>query len=142
MTPADLLTGKRIVVSGASRGLGRAFALALAEAGAAVVVNGTDADAVGAVVDEIRLRGGRAASVVGSVAEDSVCEGIVACCIEEFGGVDVAISNAAITRDRTLLKSTPEEFDATIAVNSGSRSLFCGSYLMNLTPKRHESGTL
>ncbi|MTD14035.1 SDR family oxidoreductase [Nakamurella sp. YIM 132087] len=111
------LAGKRIAISGSSRGLGRSFAMALAAEGAAVVVNGTDQVAVDGVVAEIRAAGGTAVAVTGSVADDAVAERIVAACVGEFGGIDVAITNAAVARDRTLLKATVEEFDESIAVN-------------------------
>ena len=112
-----LLDGKRVVVTGASRGLGRAFALGLADAGAAVVVNGTNADLVEGVAAEIRAGGGTAVPVVGSVADDGVAEAIVARCVDELGGIDAVVNNAGIVRDRTLLKMTPEEFDEVVAVN-------------------------
>jgi 3-oxoacyl-[acyl-carrier protein] reductase len=112
-----VLEGKRIVVTGASRGLGRGFAVALAEAGAQVVINGTSADHVAATGAAIAAAGGVSMSVVGSVTDDVVCEELVAVCVERFGGIDVAVNNAGVAIDRTLLKMTPEEFDASVAVN-------------------------
>ncbi|MBO0730530.1 MAG: SDR family oxidoreductase [Acidimicrobiaceae bacterium] len=109
--------GKRIVVTGASRGLGRAFAIALAGEGARLVVNGTNAALVESLLSEIRDAGGTASAVVGSVADDGIGARLVSACVEEFGGVDVVINNAGTVRDRTLLKMTPEEFDEVIAVN-------------------------
>jgi 3-oxoacyl-[acyl-carrier protein] reductase len=112
-----MLQGKRIVVTGASRGLGRAFAVALAEAGAQVVVNGTNAALLAGVVDEIEASGGAATAVVGSVADDEVAGSIVAACVEAFGGIDAVVNNAGIVRDRTLMNMTPQEFDEVVAVN-------------------------
>jgi 3-oxoacyl-[acyl-carrier protein] reductase len=109
--------GKRIVITGASRGLGRGFAVALAEAGARVVINGTNAEHLAATARAIADAGGVSASVVGTVADDAVCEEIVATCVERFGGIDVAVNNAGVAIDRTLLKMTPEEFDMSVAVN-------------------------
>lgn len=109
--------GRRIVVTGASRGLGRGFAVGLAAAGAQVVVNGTNAALVDAVVDEITGAGGTAVGCAGSVADDAVAERLVTTCIERFGGIDAVVNNAGIVRDRTLVKMTPEEFDEVIAVN-------------------------
>jgi 3-oxoacyl-[acyl-carrier protein] reductase len=111
------LTGRRIIVTGASRGLGREFASALAGAGAAVVVNGTKAELVEDLVHEICQSGGRAISCIGSVADDGVAEQVVALCVQEYGGVDVVVNNAGIVRDRTLMNMTPEEFDEVVAVN-------------------------
>ena len=108
---------RRIVVTGASRGLGRAFACALGAQGARVVVNGTNADLPKAVAAEIAAHGGSALPVIGSVADDSFAEHLVASCVGEFGGIDVVVNNAGIVRDRTLMNMSPEEFDDVIAVN-------------------------
>lgn len=111
------LQGKRIVVTGASRGLGRAFADALADAGASVVVNGTNTELIDSVAGAITGRGGTAVAVAGSVADDAVAERLVATCVDRFGGIDAVVNNAGIVRDRTLMKMTPAEFDEVIAVN-------------------------
>ena len=112
-----LLDGKRVVVTGSTRGLGRAIALDLAANGAAVVVNGTDAGRVAEVEATITAQGRAAKGVSGSVADLAVCEELVSCCVESFGGIDLLVHNAGIVRDRTLLKMTPEEFDEVVAVH-------------------------
>jgi len=104
-------------VTGASRGLGRAFAVAVAAEGAQVVVNGTNAELVADVVGVITSAGGVAVPAVGSVADDALAESIVTTCVETFGGIDVVVNNAGIVRDRTLMNMTPEEFDEVVAVN-------------------------
>lgn len=111
------LEGKRIVVTGATRGLGRGFALGLAAAGARLVVNGTNAALAEQVTEEIRAAGGTAEPVVGSVADDALAERLISTCVERYGGVDSVVNNAGIVRDRTLMNMTPEEFDEVIAVN-------------------------
>ena len=111
------LEGKRIVVTGATRGLGRGFALALGAAGARLVVNGTNAALAEEVVEAIRAAGGTAEAVVGSVADDAVAERLVSTCVERYGAIDAAVNNAGIVRDRTLMNMTPEEFDEVVAVN-------------------------
>jgi 3-oxoacyl-[acyl-carrier protein] reductase len=111
------LDGRRIVVTGASRGLGRGFALALAGAGARLVVNGTNADLVTELTTAITDGGGHAVSVVGSVADDALAEELVYTCVDVFGGVDAVVNNAGIVRDRTLMNMSPEEFDQVVAVN-------------------------
>jgi len=111
------LDGKRIVVTGSTRGLGRGFATALAQAGAKVVVNGTNPALAEALAESIRSAGGTAEPVVGSVADDDVAQRLVRTCVERFGGIDAVVNNAGIVRDRTLVNMTPEEFDDVIAVN-------------------------
>lgn len=112
-----ILDGKRVVVTGSSRGLGRAFAVALADAGAQVVVNGTNADLVAGVVDDIIGSGGIAVGDVGSLADDDVAERLISTCVERFGAIDAVVNNAGIVRDRTLMNMSPQEFDEVIAVN-------------------------
>lgn len=111
------LAGRRVIVTGSTRGLGRAFALAIAAERGLVVVNGRDATAVAALVAEVRDSGGSAVGVTGSVADDAVAEALVDACVEHYGGVDVVVNNAGIVRDRTLLNMTTDEFDEVIAVN-------------------------
>jgi 3-oxoacyl-[acyl-carrier protein] reductase len=111
------LDGKRVIVTGASRGLGRAFAVACAEHGADIVVNGRDAAILDETKKAVEGSGGRCVAVTGDVAEFAVCERIVGAAVEELGGVDCLVNNAGITRDRTLGRMSEEEFDDVIAVN-------------------------
>src|SRR5215211_7228417 len=85
--PMGLLDGKRALVTGASRGLGRAYALALAREGARVVVNGTTPELVGEVVAEIRETGGEAIGHASSVASFEGAGQIVRATIDAFGGL-------------------------------------------------------
>ncbi len=112
-----MLNGKRIVVTGASRGLGRAFALALAAEGAHLVVNGTNEPLLHDLTGEIEANGGRVVAAPGTVADDGVAEAVVQTCVDSFGGIDAVVNNAGIVRDRTLMNMSPEEFDEVIAVN-------------------------
>ncbi len=111
------LAGKRAIITGASRGIGRAAALACAEAGADLVLNGRDERRLEAVVELARGAGARCEAVCGSVSDYPVCERIVSRAVEALGGVDCLLNNAGITRDRTLGKISVEEFDDVIAVN-------------------------
>jgi NAD(P)-dependent dehydrogenase (short-subunit alcohol dehydrogenase family) len=115
--PEKLVDGKAIVVTGATRGLGRAFARALADAGAKLVINGRDAAGLEGVADDIRAAGGAVVTEPGTVMHEAVAERLIARCVAEYGAVDVLVNNAGIVRDRTLLKMTPDEFDDVIAVN-------------------------
>lgn len=111
------LDGKRIVVTGSSRGLGRAFAIGCAGEGAAVIINGTNTDALAEVEATIRSAGGTVVAIPGSVADESVCESLVAGCVDHYGGIDVMVNNAGIVRDKTLMKMSVEEWDDVMAVN-------------------------
>lgn len=111
------LEGKRIVITGSSRSLGRHFALACAKEGASLIINGTNEEALAGVVKEIAALGVPVHAVPGSVAETATSNALVDTCIQKFGGIDVMVNNAGIVRDRTLMKMTDEDFDEVIAVN-------------------------
>ncbi len=113
----DRLKGKRIVITGSSRSLGRHFALACAAEGASLIVNGTNEEALADVAREVADLGVAVHAVVGSVAETEVCNALVDTCVDKFGGIDVMVNNAGIVRDRTLMKMSDEDFDEVIAVN-------------------------
>ena len=111
------LAGKRMVITGSSRSLGRSFALACGEEGASLVINGTNGQALARVEAELRERGVPVAAVAGSIAQTEVCRALVQTCVDTYGGIDVMVNNAGIVRDRTLLKMSDAEFDEVIAVN-------------------------
>lgn len=114
MVESIRLDGKVAIVTGAGRGLGRAYAEALAAAGAAVVVNDMDGEAVEEVLDAIAKAGGRAVPVVAAVGDAEVAENLVAAAVEQFGRLDVMLTNAGILRDAVLWKMTDEAFDLVI----------------------------
>lgn len=111
------LSGLPAVVTGSSRGLGRAFARALADAGASLVVNGTDPETAQAAAADIREHGGKAIACTGSVADPEFCGRLVQVCVEEYGGIGLLVNNAGVTRDRSLARMTAAEFDEVIAVH-------------------------
>ncbi|AQT75388.1 MULTISPECIES: SDR family oxidoreductase [Streptomyces] len=111
------LQGKVAVVTGSGRGLGLAYAQALAAAGAAVVVNDVDKDTVDAAVASITSRGGTATGVAAAVGDSEAARRLVDAAVEEFGRLDVLVTNAGILRDRVLWKMTDEDFDDVVRVH-------------------------
>lgn len=111
------LDGKRIVITGSSRGLGQAFAVGCANEGAKVVINGTNHDALAKTENLIAKAGGMGIAVAGSVADESVCETLIQTCVTEYGGIDVLVNNAGIVRDKTIMKMTVDEWDEVMAIN-------------------------
>jgi 3-oxoacyl-[acyl-carrier protein] reductase len=113
------LSGKTALVTGGSRGLGRAIALALAGQGADVAVNYRgNADAADAVVAEISAKGRRGLAVQGDTsAGRDACEAIVKAALDGLGAVDILINNAGITRDNLLMRMDADEWDAVIDTN-------------------------
>ena len=113
-----MLTGKIAVVTGASRGIGRAIALKLASEGAAVIVNynGSEEKAL-EVKQEIEAAGGRADICQCDVSDYGKCEGFIAEIIKEYGQIDILVNNAGITRDGLLMKMSEEDFDKVLKTN-------------------------
>jgi NAD(P)-dependent dehydrogenase (short-subunit alcohol dehydrogenase family) len=108
------LEGKVGVVTGSGRGIGRAYAEALAEAGAAVVINDVDADVAQQTVDDITQAGGRAVAEVVPVGSSESADRLVNRAVEAFGRLDIMCTNAGILRDKTLWKMTDDDFDTVI----------------------------
>lgn len=111
------LSGRVAIVTGAGQGLGRAYARALAGAGAAVVVNDVDATGAEDTARAIRSDGGRAAVVVAPVGPSDTAQQLVDCAVSGFGRLDVLVTNAGILRDGVLWKLTDEAFDEVITTH-------------------------
>ena len=113
-----LLEGKVAVVTGASRGIGRAIAETLAAEGASVVVNyQSNAAAAEAVVAGIRERGGQALAVAADVSDMAAAEGLVRAALEAYDHIDIVVNNAGTTRDTLLLSMKEEQWDVVIDTN-------------------------
>jgi NAD(P)-dependent dehydrogenase (short-subunit alcohol dehydrogenase family) len=121
-----MLQGKVALVTGAGGGIGRDFALAMAAAGAKVVVNdlgtsvkgeGSDASPAQQVVDAIKKLGGAAVASADSVADWTAANRIVQCALDSFGRIDVVVNNAGILRDRFFFNMSIEEWRAVIDVH-------------------------
>jgi NAD(P)-dependent dehydrogenase (short-subunit alcohol dehydrogenase family) len=111
------LDGKTAVVTGSGRGLGRAYAVALAEAGASVVVNDVEEAAARETVDLITGAGGVAVAEVVPVGSSEAAQALVDRAVGEYGRLDVMITNAGVLRDRVLWKMSDEDFDLVIATH-------------------------
>lgn len=112
------LTDQVAVVTGGSRGIGRATALALAAVGAQVVVNyARSSTAADEVVAAIAAMGGQAIAVQADVSDATQAENLIKAATEKWGRVDVLVNNAGITRDTLLLRMKPEDWQAVINLN-------------------------
>lgn len=121
-----ILAGRIAIVTGAGRGLGREHALELARQGAAVVVNdlgtsgageGTSSGPAQEVVEEILGFGGQAVANGSDVADFSGAAAMVQQAVDTFGGLDVLVNNAGFVRDRMLVNTSEDEWDAVIRVH-------------------------
>ncbi|HHX64083.1 MAG TPA: 3-oxoacyl-[acyl-carrier-protein] reductase [Chloroflexi bacterium] len=112
------LTNKVAVVTGGSRGIGRAIALELARRGCRVVVNyQSNADAAAGVVAEIEGAGGQALAVQADVSRGEEARRLVDAAIEAYGTIDIFVNNAGITRDTLLMRMSEDDWDAVLDTN-------------------------
>jgi 3-oxoacyl-[acyl-carrier protein] reductase len=111
------LTGKKALVTGASRGIGKAIALKLAAEGADVIVTATSLDRAKQTADQIALLGRRAIPVKVDVGVSSEVEALFKVVTDEFGSLDILVNNAGITRDGLLMRMKDEDWDSVIDVN-------------------------
>jgi 3-oxoacyl-[acyl-carrier protein] reductase len=109
--------GKVAIVTGASRGIGRSIALALAAEGARIVAVDLGTEETEAFVAELKAKGTEALAVVGNVTVAADAERMVEAAVETFGRVDILVNNAGITRDALLLRMKDEDWDAVLSVN-------------------------
>jgi 3-oxoacyl-[acyl-carrier protein] reductase len=112
------LDGKVALVTGASRGIGRAIAIALAEAGAHVAINYSGSEQAAAeVAEHVRGFGKEALIIQANVGKYDQFEAMVKQVIEQFGRIDILVNNAGITRDNLIMRMKEEEFDQVIETN-------------------------
>ena len=120
--------GKRVIVTGGGKGLGRAFALDLARRGVRVVVNNRnrEVDAAGLgpadrVAAEIRAAGGTAVAQHGAVEDPASAESMVELALSEWGRLDILVTSAGISRPQMFHKATPDNFGQVLAVTCSAR---------------------
>ena len=118
MLTGKSLTGQVAIVTGASRGIGKAVAQALAAEGATVIINyNGSAEAAEAVATDIRSHGGMAETVKCNVTDFAESEAFVKAVTGKYGRVDILVNNAGITRDNLIVRMTEEEFNAVLDTN-------------------------
>ncbi|MCZ8539503.1 MULTISPECIES: 3-oxoacyl-[acyl-carrier-protein] reductase [Psychrobacillus] len=112
------LDGKSAIVTGASRGIGRDIALYLAKEGAMVAVNYSGSkDRADAVVEEIKVTGGKAFAIQANVDQSDDVQNLISSTIEQYGSVDILVNNAGITRDNLLMRMKEQEWDDVLNTN-------------------------
>jgi 3-oxoacyl-[acyl-carrier protein] reductase len=111
------ITGRAVVVTGATRGIGKGIAAVFAGAGARVLITGRDAAAAEATVAELSATGAEVAHVLGDIGSRRDCERMAAAAIERFGGIDVLCANAGIFPDARLADMTDDDIEQVFGTN-------------------------
>jgi 3-oxoacyl-[acyl-carrier protein] reductase len=132
------LTDKIAIVTGGSRGIGRAVALELARRGATVVVNyQKNADAANEVVNEITAGGGKASAVQADVSLEEDANRLIKTAIDTYGKLDILINNAGVTRDNVIMMMGADDFDTVIQTNLRSTWLCSKAAVRSMMRKRY-----
>lgn len=113
----SLLNNKKAIVTGASRGLGRAIAVRLAKAGADVACISRSVESVAQTVEEITALGRKAKGYAVDVADGAAVEAAVGQIAQEFGSVDILVNNAGVTRDGLLARMSSDDWDSVLNTN-------------------------
>jgi NAD(P)-dependent dehydrogenase (short-subunit alcohol dehydrogenase family) len=126
------LAGKLALVTGASRGLGKAMAMALAQSGATVALVSRDAGCLQAVQDEIRSAGGRAAVFTGDVTQEDQVRRVEAVVSDQLGRVQILINNAGINIRKNLIDFSLDEWRSVLDTNLTSVFLMCRAFVPHM----------
>ncbi len=118
------VTGRVALVTGASQGIGRACALALAEGGATVALAARNEEKLAQVAQEIAAKGGQAAAFRMDVSNEDEVKSAVKAAIERFGKIDILVNNAGMTRDTLLLRMKRSDWDSVLQTNLSGAFLF------------------
>src|SRR5205823_8562500 len=109
--------GRVALVTGASQGIGRACALALAEGGALIALAARNEEKLAAVAKEIESKGGQAATFRMDVSNEADVKAVVKAVLERFGKIEILVNNAGVTRDTLLMRMKKEDWDTVIQTN-------------------------
>ncbi|MGQ9709448.1 MAG: 3-oxoacyl-[acyl-carrier-protein] reductase [Anaerolineae bacterium] len=132
------LQNRVAVVTGASRGIGRAIAMELARRGARVVVNyHQNADAAEEVVAAIRAAGGEATAVQADVSDAAQAQALIQATLDAHGQIDILVNNAGVTRDRLILMMSPEDWETVMRVDLTSLFHTCKAAARPMVRQRY-----
>ncbi len=130
------LKGRVAIISGASKGIGKAIARGLAEQGAAVIISSRKQDAVDEVAAELKAAGFEATGIACHVGDEAQLKNLVGRTIELCGGIDILVNNAGITRDQIFMRMSDDEWGDVINVNLTSTMRLCKGVIRGMMKAR------
>src|SRR5439155_13445645 len=130
------LSGRVALVTGASQGIGRACALKLAAAGAAVAVAARNQNKLNELVNEITAANGKAAAFALDVCDEEQIKSAIKAAIAQFGKIDILVNNAGITRDQLVMRMKRADWDAVLQTNLTSAYLCIQSVIPSMLKQR------
>ncbi|SDN87125.1 SDR family NAD(P)-dependent oxidoreductase [Alkalicoccus daliensis] len=132
MNKEPLLENKTAIVTGASRGIGRAIAVTLANHGASVIINGRDADTLNEVAKEIEETGSKCFIVTGDAADPKTAKKVIQCTLDTFQKIDILVNNAGINMRSSTLDMSIAEWKKVIDINLNASLYFCQAALPHM----------
>ena len=132
----ELLKGYAAIITGSSRGIGRAIALAFAENGADLVIHGTKEGALQELQSQIRDMGVRCEYVAGDIGQYETAQRLADTCMAAYGKIDVLVNNAGINSRKTFAELTPEDWDNMLRVNQTSAFYTCKTVVPHMLERK------
>ena len=132
----ELLKGYAAIITGSSRGIGRAIALAFAENGADLVIHGTKESALQELQSQIRDMGVRCEYVAGDIGQYETAQRLADTCMAAYGKIDVLVNNAGINSRKTFAELTPEDWDNMLRVNLTSAFYTCKTVVPHMLERK------
>ena len=132
----ELLKGYAAIITGSSRGIGRAIALAFAENGADLVIHGTKEGALQELQSQIRDMGVRCEYVAGDIGQYETAQRLADACMAAYGKIDVLVNNAGINSRKTFAELTPEDWDNMLRVNLTSAFYTCKTVVPHMLERK------
>lgn len=131
------LTGQKAIVTGASQGLGQSIAIALAASGARVACVARNEEKLAKTIEMIKAAGGDGEAFPGDVSDSKTADEIVEKVVEQWGGLDIVVNNAGITRDTLMPVMTDEQWDDVININLRGTFLFTRAAAQRMMRSRY-----